>query len=126
VASAATAASSEVRRALAFAGALLALVVEDEGRRVVLPDGRAIDLSRRKNVRLVLCALARARRDAPGVVVSPEALLAAGWAGEKMRADAATKRLHTAIWTLRSVGFEALLVTEGEGYMLDPRVAISP
>jgi tetratricopeptide (TPR) repeat protein len=125
VASAATTASSEVRRALAFAGALRALIVEDEGRHVVLPDGRAIDLSRRKNVRLVLCALARARRDAPGVVVSPETLLAAGWAGEKMRADAATKRLHTAIWTLRSVGFEALLVTEGEGYMLDPRVAIS-
>jgi DNA-binding SARP family transcriptional activator len=54
--------------------------------------------------------------------VSPEALLAAGWPGERMRPDAATKRLHTAIWTLRSVGFETLLLTEGDGYLLDPRI----
>jgi len=121
IAAAAAQASSEVRRAMAFAGARRALSIEDDGRRVVLPDGRAIDLSRRKNVRLVLLALARARRDAPGVAVLPETLLEAGWPGERMRADAATKRLHTAIWTLRSVGLEALLLTEGDGYLLDPR-----
>ncbi|HSO37964.1 MAG TPA: AAA family ATPase [Labilithrix sp.] len=114
-------ASSEVRRAMILAGARRALSVEDDGRRVVLPDGRAIDLSRRKNVRLVLLALARARRDAPGTPVLPELLVEAGWPGERMRADAATKRLHTAIWTLRTVGLEGLLLTEGEGYLLDSR-----
>jgi len=114
-------ASSEVRRAMTLAGARRALSIEDDGRRMVLPDGRAIDLSRRKNVRLVLLALARARRDAPGAPVLPEILLEAGWPGERMRADAATKRLHTAIWTLRTVGLEGLLLTEGEGYLLDPR-----
>jgi DNA-binding SARP family transcriptional activator len=41
-----------------------------------------------------------------------------------MRPEAATKRLHTAIWTLRSLGFEALLATEGEGYLLDPRIGL--
>jgi predicted ATPase len=121
VPAAAAQSSSEVRRAMTFAGARRALSIEDDGRRVVLPDGRAIDLSRRKNVRLVLLALARARRDAPGAPVLPPTLLEAGWPGERMRADAATKRLHTAIWTLRSVGLEGLLVTEGEGYLLDPR-----
>jgi predicted ATPase len=117
----AAAASSEVRRALALSTAAGSLTIESGGKRVVLPDGRVLDLSRRKNVRLVLLELARARRDAPGCAVSPDALLAAGWPGERMRPDAATKRLHTAIWTLRSVGFETLLLTEGDGYLLDPR-----
>lgn len=117
----ATRSSSEVRRALALAGARRALAIEDEGRRLVLPDGRAIDLSRRKNVRLVLHALAVARRDRPGEPVLADVLLEAGWPGERMRADAATKRLHTAIWTLRTVGLEGLLLTQGEGYLLDPR-----
>jgi predicted ATPase len=117
----ASAASSEVRRALALAGVRRALVIESDGKRAILPDGRAVDLSRRKNVRLVLIALARARRDAPGVIVSPEALLEAGWAGERMRSDAATKRLHTTIWTLRRLGFEGVVLTEGDGYLLDPR-----
>ena len=120
----ASAASSEVRRALALSTAPGALTIESGGKRVVLPDGRVLDLSRRKNVRLVLLELARARRDDPGQAVTPEALLAAGWPGERMRSDAATKRLHTAIWTLRSVGFEALLLTEGDGYLLDPRTTL--
>jgi DNA-binding SARP family transcriptional activator len=54
----------------------------------------------------------------------PPELLEAGWPGERMRPDAATKRLHTAIWTLRSVGLEPFLLTEGEGYLLDPRTAL--
>ena len=121
VPAAASAASSEVRRALALSGVRRALVIKSEGRSAILPDGRAVDLSRRKNVRLVLLALARARLAGPGVIVSPEALLEAGWAGERMRPDAATKRLHTAIWTLRTLGFEGVLLTEEDGYLLDPR-----
>jgi hypothetical protein len=121
VSSVSSASSSEVRRALSLAGEARALVIDATGKQVVLPDGRVVDLSKRKNVRLVLLALAHARRDQPGAVVAPDALLEAGWAGERMRPDAATKRLHTAIWTLRSLGFEALLITEGEGYLLDPR-----
>jgi predicted ATPase len=119
---AASAASSEVRRALALSGLRRALVIETDGKRAILPDGRAVDLSRRKNVRLVLLALAKARRDGPGVIVTSEALLEAGWAGERMRPDAATKRLHTAIWTLRSLGFESVVLTEEDGYLLDPRI----
>ena len=117
----AAARSSEVRRALAFAGTTRALVIEDDGKRVVLPDGATIDLSRRKNVRAILVVLAKARRDHPGRALSPAELLEAGWPGERMRPDAATKRLHTAVWTLRSVGLEPYLLTEGDGYLLDPR-----
>ncbi|HEY8073956.1 MAG TPA: tetratricopeptide repeat protein [Labilithrix sp.] len=114
--------SSEVRRALAFTGTRRALRVESGARRLVLPDGRAIDLSRRKNVVAILAALARERRMKPGSPISADALLAAGWPGERMRAEAATKRLHTAIWTLRSLGLEGILLTKDDGYLLDPSV----
>ena len=114
-------ASSEVRRALRFAHARRSFAIDEDGKRVTLPDGKVIELARRKNVRLVLLALANARRTSPGQAVSPETLLEAGWPGERMRADTATKRLHTAIWTLRSLGLEPLLLTEGDGYLFDPR-----
>ena len=117
-------ASSEVRRALRFAGQKPALRIGHEARTITLPDGRTLDLAKRKNVRLVLVALAEARRARPGIPVSPDALVGAGWPGERMRADAAQKRLHTAIWTLRSLGLEALLVTREDGYFLDPAVPI--
>ena len=75
-------------------------------------------------MRLVLVALARARREHPGAPVAPESLLAAGWPGERMRPEAASKRLHTAVWTLRSLGFEALLRTDERGYFLAPDVPL--
>jgi hypothetical protein len=118
--------SSDVRRALAFSGTRGALRLCDAGRRMVLPDGRAVDLSRRKNVIAILVVLARERRLHPGTSVEPYALVAAGWPGEKMRAEAATKRLHTAIWTLRKLGLDSMLVTSssGEGYYLSPTVPL--
>jgi tetratricopeptide (TPR) repeat protein len=112
-------ASSIVRRAFSFSGARGELRITDDGRRVVLPDGRTLALERRKHVRLVLLALARAPRAVP---VLADALVEAGWPGERMRADAATKRLHTAIWTLRRLGLD--LRTEGDGYFLDPDVPV--
>ena len=53
-----------------------------------------------------------------------DALIEAGWPGERMRPDAAGKRLRTAIWTLRKAGLEALLLTRHDGYLLDPLVTI--
>lgn len=116
--------SSEVRRALRFVGRPAGLRLGAEGRTVTLPDGTRLDLGRRRTVRLVLVALARARREHPGAPVAPESLLAAGWPGERMRPEAASKRLHTAVWTLRSLGFEALLRTDERGYFLAPDVPL--
>ncbi|MBX3233779.1 MAG: AAA family ATPase [Labilithrix sp.] len=111
-------ASSEVRRALAFTAAKRALVVTATS--ILLPDGPTIDLSRRKNLRLIAQSLARAG----STPVDPDTLIAAGWPGERMRADAATKRLHTAIWTLRKLGLEGILLSSEAGYWLDPALAI--
>jgi len=118
------AASSEVRRALAFRGARRGIVLSDDAKRMTLPDGTGVDLSRRKNVRLILLDLAKARRDRPGVYVRGEDLIETGWPGERMRADAGLKRLHTAIWTLRSLGLEDALLSSDEGYALDPKVRL--
>jgi tetratricopeptide (TPR) repeat protein len=115
------ASSSEVRRALAFAGRR-ALIVTATG--LVLPDGRAIDLAKKKNARLIIAALAKARRDRPGEALTPDTLIAAGWPNEKMRGDAATKRLHTAIWTLRKLGLDGILHSSEAGYWLTDEIAM--
>lgn len=118
------ASSSEVRRAMTFAGERRGILLSNEARKMTLPDGLEVDLSRRKNVRLILLELARARRDRPGAFRSTDDLIEAGWPGEKMRADAAMKRLHTAIWTLRSLGLEEILISSDDGYALDPKVRL--
>lgn len=120
------ASSSEIRRALAFAGEAGSheLRVERDARVITLADGRSVDLGRRRTLWSVFDALLEARLARPGVPVPPAALVEAGWPGERMREEAATKRLHTAIWSLRRAGLEGILVTSDEGYHLDPRVAV--
>jgi hypothetical protein len=88
----------------------------------ILPDGRTVDLSKRKNIRLVLAALTKSKDRAQWT--TPDALIAAGWPGERMRSDAATKRLHTAIWTLRKLGLEGILQSSETGYRLDPEITL--
>ena len=121
--------SSDVRRALRLVARLATrersdastLTLAAHGRRVRLPDGTVLDLMRRAAVRRILVVLARSQGDP-----SPaDALIAAGWPGERMRPDAARQRLRTAIWTLRRLGFEHLLRTCDEGYLLDPALAIA-
>jgi predicted ATPase len=113
----AIAASSDVRRAIAFAGKRALIITANS---FILPDGRSVDLSKRKNIRLVLAALTASKDRAQWT--TPDALIAAGWPGERMRSDAATKRLHTAIWTLRKLGLEGILQSGETGYRLDPDI----
>lgn len=117
--------SSDVRRALALVVGAPALSVADDGREARLPDGTLVDLRRRAAPRRILRALADARRDSPGDSLDRDALIAAGWPGERMLPAAADKRLRTAIWTLRKDGFGELLLTRDDGYLLDPAVPIT-
>ncbi len=119
----AIASSSEVRRAIAFAGKRALIITANS---FILPDGRSVDLSKRKNIRGVLNALAKARSEGspPPDWLTADALIEAGWPNEKMRPDAATKRLHTAIWTLRKLGLEGILQSAENGYRLDPAIAL--
>jgi predicted ATPase len=123
--------SSDLRRTLAWvtrAGgdtpASPPLGIGPEAHWVLTPLGVTIDLSRRRALRLALLTLAEARRDSPGVGLTWEAMAAAGWPGERMRGETALKRVHTAIWTLRKLGLEGVVITRDDGYLLDPAVPI--
>jgi len=121
---AAAATSSDVRRAQRLVGGETSkseLEVAEDGR-FFRYRGEMADLTRRSAPRRLLAALAKARRDGPGEALSRDFLIEAGWPGERMRADAADKRLRTAIWTLRKAGLEGVLLTRDEGYLLDPFV----
>jgi len=60
--------------------------------------------------------LARRRLDAPGEALAE--LLAAGWAGERVRYSAGSNRVHVALSTLRNLGLRTFLVSGPDGYAL--------
>lgn len=82
--------------------------------------GESVDLGRRGAARRILRRLATQ----PGQTVASHALIEAGWPDERMRADAARMRLHTAIRTLRKLGLQEVLVTVEGGYRLAEIVSI--
>lgn len=65
-------------------------------------------------VALVLASLEQRR-------VGSDELIAVGWPGERMRADAAMHRLHVALSTLRSRGLGPRLVRDAHGYAIVAR-----
>ena len=97
-----------------------ALVVDDEGRAFSPPGcAESIDLSTREPLQRLLLALARARRDRPGELVTRSALIEAGWPAETIERRAAGNRLRVALSTLRKKGLEGLIMSEGGGYRFD-------
>ncbi|MCB9743532.1 MAG: AAA family ATPase [Alphaproteobacteria bacterium] len=72
----------------------------------------------------LLAALAQARAEAPGRALDVEALVAAGWPGERMRPRSAAQRVRTAIWSLRRAGLSEAIETVEGGYRLDPALRI--
>ena len=80
--------------------------------------GEPASLSRRRALSAVLDALAANARAS----VSSDALIAAGWPKERVLPEAGATRVRTAIATLRRLGLRDLLITTGEGYMLDANV----
>jgi predicted ATPase len=122
--------SSDVRRALSLARASVArasaapgIVVGIEARWLSFSTTR-LDLARKNAQRLIVLALAQHRLAHPGEGLGWQELAAAGWPGEKMRTDAALKRVYTAVWTLRKAGLDPVLLTHGDGYLFDPAVSL--
>jgi hypothetical protein len=119
--------SSDLRRVVRWASAGdgdAPLRVASDGRSVTLPNRSLIELGRRAAPRRLLIALVRARLQTPGSAILHDDLVEAGWPGERMQVEAARKRLRTAIWTLRKLGLEPVILTRDDGYLLDPLVAI--
>lgn len=77
-----------------------------------------VSLSRRPVIKKLLAALMTKQ------VVSADALIAAGWPGERTRRAAARNRLYVALNELRKLGLKDVLLRNDEGWYLDPTVAI--
>jgi predicted ATPase len=96
-----------------------ALVVSDDGRWFRLSERREVSLERRAALRRILSALAQRRVLAPGTALSLDEVLAAGWPGERVSAEAGAARVYNAIQRLRRLGLGDVLRTRDDGYLLD-------
>lgn len=98
------------------------LVVAEDGAGFALAEGNWVDLTRRRPLRRLLAALLEVRR--AGATATKQDLIAAGWPGERLLPDAAANRLHVALSELRKLGLARAIVHQGDGWTLDPAVAI--
>ncbi len=95
-----------------------ALLVGPAGLWFRVPHGDRIILDRRRQLAKMLDHLTDERIARPGGALGWEALLAAGWPGERVLPDAAAHRVRVAVSTLRKLGLRDLLRTTEEGYLL--------
>jgi hypothetical protein len=72
----------------------------------------------------LLHALADAHTYAPNTALPLQALVASGWPEESIQPKAARTRVHTAVYTLRRMGLQGILVTREDGYLLDPELPL--
>ncbi len=101
------------------------LHVDDAARALTLPDGARVELASRLVLWRIVAALVAQREHSPGEPLPVEALIDAGWPGERMTGDSASNRLKVALSTLRKLGLRELLVRdESGGYLLDPTVPL--
>jgi hypothetical protein len=115
-----------LERALDKMGAASAgspLVVGPECRWFTAGNAR-VNLMRRGPMRLVLEALVRHRLDHPGEALRQDELLRAGWPGERVMAEAGSKRVRVAVAMLRRLGLEGVLVTRDDGYLIEAGVEV--
>lgn len=101
-----------------------ALLIGPEARWFRGPGGGWQDLRRRRPLRLILLHLTEIRRAAPGRGQSVQALIAAGWPGEKMTADAGSNRVYVTLNKLRKLGLDGVLTRNDGGYLLDPAIPV--
>jgi hypothetical protein len=100
------------------------LCLSPDGRSFRFANGDPVDLTRKRALRLVLLRLVAHREAEPGVALSQDEVLAAGWPGQRMDVESGSQRVRTAIWTLRKLGLGTQLVTHDDGYLLEPSVMV--
>jgi hypothetical protein len=102
-----------------------ALAVSAKGLWFRTPQGEVVSIARWRPLQRLLERLAERRETAPGEPLTVEALIAAGWPGERMLPKAGATRVYTAIATLRRLGLREMLLRDDRGYMLRPDVPIA-
>jgi predicted ATPase len=103
----------------------LSLAVTTDGRAFRMNAEPAVDLTRRRSMRLLLLRLCEQHRASPGGALTVDQLFAAGWPGEKALPEAGARRVYVAISTLRSLGLGHALVTRDDGYLLHPQTTVT-
>ncbi len=88
------------------------------------PGGERIELEGRDALINVLHALVTAHREQPDEPIPRDALVAAGWPGERMLPRAAANRLRVAISTLRKLGLHDAILTRRGAYLIHPAIAV--
>ncbi len=101
----------------------IVLRLDLEARSFVLGE-RAVDLRRHGPLRKLLLELARHRERGDQADLTVDAMLHAGWPGERPRGDSGVARVYMAIRRLRALGLESVLRTNEHGYALDRSVEI--
>jgi hypothetical protein len=113
------------REALAASQAAIGeLLVGAQARWFQPTGGTRVNLGRRGSLRRLLHRLVEQRLALPGVGLSVELLLEAGWPGETMQYESGVARVYTTIQRLRALGLDTVLLTRDDGYLLDPTVAV--
>lgn len=102
----------------------LQLTVGPEATWFQLEGGAQVELRRRATLRRILSRLVEQRLAAPGIGLDLRELFAAGWPNQSIGEESAGRRVYTAIWTLRSLGLEKVLLHGEDGYCLDPTTTV--
>ena len=100
------------------------LVLEPGAVGLWLPDGRFVDLRRRRLGRRLLTALFDARTSQPGVALDMDAVWTAGWGEDRASETARRNRIYVAVASLRSLGLKHILQSTSDGYRIDPDIPV--
>ena len=96
----------------------------DDGDRAILPGGEEIELDTRYVLRRLLLALCDTHDAHPGRSMTLEELVEAGWPDEQMTYESGIRRVYSAIRNLRKLGFEDVVLTGEDGYLIDPDIRV--
>lgn len=120
------AASSEVRRILSLfdsSGDARDVRMEVGGAAIQIGNN-VYDMKRKGAMRRIFVALVEHHAERRSTALTWQQLAEAGWPGEKMKTEAAIKRVYTAIWALRKMGLGERLVTRDDGYFLSEELKL--
>jgi hypothetical protein len=101
------------------------ITVAEDGSCVRVGSGAAVRLGRARALANIVRELAMMRVRHPGRAIAAPVLVRAGWPDERILPKAAKNRLHVSIARLRKLGLEGAIVSDLDGYFLDPKVAVS-
>jgi hypothetical protein len=100
-----------------------ALVVGPDGVWFRAPKAKSsVRLHRRPALKRIVHELAQKRARSPGEALRITELVAAGWPGERVLAEAGTDRVYAAVATLRKLGLKGILLQQDDGYLFDPSI----